>query len=96
MAKKKSSYRYRTKTIVRRARTGGGKFKNMIDGGAAGVLGTFLSKYIGGYGIPAAAIGVGYFRNNATLQTEGAREMGLLLGSQIPLLGGQTTIGGAY
>lgn len=97
--------RRKTRTITRyvksrsrrRSRYGGGGFKDMIDGGAAGLLGNFLTKYIGNYGIPAAALAVGYFRKNSVLKTEGSRELGLLIGSSLPFIGGsQTTIGGAY
>jgi len=97
MAKKKGGYKYKTKTVYKRARGGGGKYKNLIDGGAAGILGNVLSRFLGAYGIPAGAVAVGYFRNNATLQTEGARELGLLIGNQLPFIGGgQAGIGGSY
>jgi len=79
MAKRKYKYRTRTKTIYRKARGGGGSFKPIIDGILAGGLGGFLTGYLGSYSHPAASLGIGYFRNNNVLKTEGARELGILL-----------------
>jgi len=98
MAKTKYRTRYvKAKRVYRRGRSGGGKYKNIIDGVLAGILGNIASKYLGSYGIPAAAVGIGVYRKNVVLQTEGARELGLLIGNQLPFIGGgQTTIGGSY
>ena len=93
--KRRGGIRYRTKKVYARARGGGGKFKNLIDGFMAGAAGEFASKYIGNYGHPVATLGIGYFRRNATLQTEGARELGAMIVSQIGLGGGQAG-GGLY
>ena len=76
MAKRRSYRR-----TVRRARSFGGGMKPIIDGVLAGALGGVLTNYIGGYGHAAATVGVGYFRNNVTLKTEGAREIGAMLAS---------------
>jgi hypothetical protein len=72
--------------------------KPIIDGILAGIGGQLASKYIGAYGHPAVTLGVGLFRNNTTLKTEGARELGIALGSSIPFIGGAGPQGttGAY
>jgi hypothetical protein len=96
--------RRKTRTVYRYARRatrykrGSGKFNNIITGIIAGVLGSFASKYIGGYGHPAAAIGVGYFKNNSVLMTEGGRELGSQIAQMIPFVGGSTIggVGGTY
>jgi hypothetical protein len=92
MARRRGRTRYRTRTIVRRARTGGGSFKPIIDGFLAGAGGQFASKYVGIYGHPVATIGVGYFRNNNVLKTEGARELGAMLVAN--MVGGKLAGGG--
>ena len=91
MAKGKTKYKYKTKKVYAKARGGGGSFKPMIDGGLAGLIGQIATKWLGAYGHPVATLGVGYFRNNTTLKTEGARELGALLATKIPLLGGGTS-----
>jgi len=80
MAKRRRSYS-RARRVYRRARSSGGSMKPIIDGALAGALGGVLTNYIGGYGHAAATVGVGYFRNNVTLKTEGAREIGAMLAS---------------
>lgn len=83
----------RRKKYIRYARGGGGKFKPIIDGFIAGAGGEIASRFLGGYGHPVATLGVGYFRNNATLKTEGARELGAML---VSTLGGGGLTGGLY
>jgi len=86
----------RARRVVRRARSiGGGGLKPVLDGAMAGALGEFATKYVGGWGHPAATLGVGYFRNNVTLKTEGARELGAMIVSQFGFGGGQAG-GGLY
>jgi len=62
--------------------------KPMLDGFIAGFAGQFATKYIGNYGHPAATLAVGFFRKNQVLKTEGARELGAMLATNIPFLGG--------
>lgn len=93
--KRKGRIRYRTKTVIRRARSAGGSFKPIIDGFMAGAAGEFATKYLGNYGHPVATLGIGYFRNNVTLKTEGARELGAMIISQVGL-GGGAAGGGLY
>jgi len=78
--------------IYRRARGGGGKYKPIIDGLLAGAGGALASKYVGNIGHPAATLGVGFFRNNNVLKTEGARELGAIAIQQF--LGGGSVGGG--
>lgn len=78
----------RMRRIYRRARGGGGGLKPIIDGLIAGAAGGIATKFIGAYGHPAASIGVGYFRNNNVLKTEGARELGAMLVAQFTGGGG--------
>ena len=85
----------KARRYIRRARTiGGGGFKPIIDGLIAGAAGGLATKYVGGYGHPIACLGVGYFRNNNVLKTEGARELGAMLVRQFT--GGGVNGGGAY
>ena len=91
MAKAKIKYRTRAKKVYRRARGGGGQFKGLIDGFLAGAGGQVASKYIGVWGHPAAAMGIGYFRRNETLKILGAREAGAIAGQMF--LGGGQNIG---
>ena len=91
MAKRRVVYRTRAKKIYRRARGGGGSYKPLIDGFLAGAGGQVASKYIGVWGHPAAAVGVGYFRRNETLKVIGAREAGAIAGQMF--LGGGSNIG---
>lgn len=67
--------------VYRKARSGGGSYKPIIDGVLAGAAGGFASNYLGGYGQPIATLGIGYFRNNTTLKTLGAMQVGALLAS---------------
>ena len=98
MAKRKKSRRRASKSIRSYARGGGrgglGKLKPFIDGLLAGGIGQFASKYIGEWGHPAATAGVGFWQNNATLKTEGARELGAMLATKLPFIGGGTSISG--
>jgi hypothetical protein len=87
--------RYVKKYVRSRHRSSGG-FKPIIDGLIAGMGGQFASKYIGIYGHPAVSIGVGMFRNNQVLKTEGARELGAAIASQLPVIGGSSPYGGVY
>jgi hypothetical protein len=75
-------------------RKGGGKTNNLLWGFVAGLAGNLLSKYIGSYGHPAAAVGIGWWKNNQVLQVEGARELGSMIGSQLPFIGGGGAVGG--
>jgi len=78
--------------VYRRARSGGGSFKPIIDGVLAGAAGGLATKYIGNMGHPIATLGIGYFRNNNVLKTEGARELGAMLVTQF--VGGSNVGGG--
>lgn len=89
MAKKKKSYRKKN--------TGGNKMDNITWGLVAGGAGQVLSKWIGQYGHPAAAMGVGYLKNKPILLTEGARELGAIIAQQLPFIGGGGgNAGGGY
>ena len=79
--------------VYRRARSGGGSFKPLIDGALAGAAGGLATKYLGNMGHPIATLGIGYFRNNNVLKTEGARELGAMLVSQFA--GGGNVGGGS-
>ena len=68
--------------------------KPIIDGVLAGAGGSLATKYIGAYGQPVATLGVGYFRNNATLKTLGAMQIGTILVSSFT--GGNGTGNGGY
>lgn len=80
------------------ARGGGGSMKPLIDGMIAGAGGVAINKFlpVKGLGIPIAAIGVGYFRNNQVLKTEGSRELGAALASMFLGNGNSGTSGGTY
>lgn len=91
MAKAKFKYRTKIKKVYSKSRGGGGQFKSMIDGGLAGVGGQIAQRWLGAYGHPVATLAVGYWRKNNTLQTEGARELGALLATQLPIIGGGTS-----
>jgi len=96
MARRKTRtvYRTRVKRAYKRASTGG--MKPIIDGAISGFAGQFLSKWIGSYGHPAAAVAVGYWRKNNTLKTEGARALGAMLADKVPFLGGAGSQGGVF
>ena len=74
--------RYRSRPVYRRAvsraRSFGGGHKQVIDGVLAGAAGSFLNGKIP-YASPLANIGIGYFRNNSTLKTLGAMQLGAAL-----------------
>lgn len=86
----------RVRRIYARARGGGGALKPIIDGFLAGAAGGLATKYLGAYGHPVATLGIGYFRNNAVLKTEGARELGATLVSQFVGNGIGTNAGGGF
>ena len=71
-------YRSRPRRYVRKARSFGGGHKQVIDGVLAGAAGSFLNGKIP-YASPLANIGIGYFRNNSTLKTLGAMQLGAAL-----------------
>jgi hypothetical protein len=71
----KTRYRTRYKKVYRKARSGGGSFKPIIDGLIVGVASNFLRGKIP-YADAITTLGVGYFRNNTTLKTLGAIELG--------------------
>jgi len=93
MAKAKTVYRY-VKAKAKRSRKRAGKtyfglnLSNVIDGGLAGISGQVAQRFIGAWGHPAATLGVGVWRKNAILQVEGSRELGALIGSMLPVIGG--------
>jgi hypothetical protein len=60
----------------------------MIDGGLAGAGGQIAQRWLGAFGHPAATVAVGWWRKNDTLITEGSRELGALLATKIPIIGG--------
>jgi len=78
---------------IGRARTAGGSFKPIIDGLLAGAAGGLATKYMGNMGHPVATLGIGYFRKNNVLKTEGARELGAMLVNQFA--GGSNVGGGS-
>ena len=86
MAKRKTRTVYRKAKRVYRRASGGG-FKPVIDGAIAGAAGNVASKFLGSYGMPAAAIGIGIWRKNSTLKTIGGLELGAMLSQNIPFLG---------
>lgn len=93
--RKKYSYRpryYRAKRYYRRARSGGGSFKPIIDGLLAGAGASLIKKYVNvPFADDIAVLGVGYFRKNDTLKTIGGMGLsGDLLGG----LGIGSTSGG--
>lgn len=63
----------------------------VIDGGIAGVGGQIAQRFLGPWGHPLATVAVGWWRKNETLQTEGARELGALIGQMLPVIGGGTS-----
>ena len=96
MAKKtRTRYRTRAKKVYRRARTGGGSQKQVIDGVLAGVGMSLARKFLPN--IPfiddAAVLGIGYFRNNPTLKIIGAMGVGQDIGGMLPIGQGMTTTG---
>ena len=93
MARRKTRYRTRTRTVYRRARGGGGKAKQIIDGVLAGAVGSYAGNFLGGFGEPAAYIGIGWFRKNSTLSTLGGVQLGAMLGS---MLGGGGSGNGGF
>lgn len=78
-ARRRGRVRTRTRTVVRRARTGGGGLKPIIDGFIAGAGGQLASGFLGKFSHPVVTLGVGFFRNNNVLKVEGARELGAML-----------------
>ena len=88
MAKAKYKYRTKIKKVYSKSRGGGGSFKPFIDGGLAGIAGQIIQRWLGPWGHPLATAGIGYWRKNQTLQTEGARELGALVGTMLPMVGG--------
>jgi len=80
--RKKGGRRAVAKTVYRKARGGGGALKPILDGFLAGAGGALAAKYIGTWGHPAVTLGVGFFRNNNVLKTEGARELGAMAVAQ--------------
>jgi hypothetical protein len=76
MARRRSYKKY-----YRKARTFGGGMKPVIDGLLVGAATGFLRGKIP-YADPIATLGIGYFRNNATLKVLGGVELGeALLGN---------------
>jgi len=63
------------KKYYRRARSAGGSMKPIIDGVLVGVASGFLAGKIP-YSNAVVSLGVGYFRNNTTLKTLGAVQLG--------------------
>ena len=65
--------------------------KEVIDGGLAGFGGQIAQKWLGPWSHPAATLLVGMWQGNKTLQTEGARELGAMIATMIPVIGGGTS-----
>jgi len=63
------------KRTYRRARSFGGGMKPVIDGLMVGAAAGFLRGKVP-YADPIATLGIGYFRNNATLKVLGGVELG--------------------
>ena len=93
-ARRRTRYRTRIKRVYR-GRGGGGGLKPVVDGAIAGVAGGILQKWLGKWAIPGAAVAVGMWRKNATLKTEGGRELGLMISQGLPFFGGNGGNGGA-
>jgi len=93
MARRRTRYRTRTKTIYRRARSAGGSMKPIIDGALGGIVGAVANKYMPGWGGGLGLLGVGYFRNNSTLKVMGGVQVGLKAAGMIPFLGTNGTTG---
>ena len=75
--RRKYRYKTRTRTVYRKARSGGGSLKPIIDGVLAGAGATLIRKFVNfPYVDDLAVLGVGYFRNNNTLKTIGAMGLG--------------------
>lgn len=95
MAKRRRSTRRRaaTRTVTRYARPKGGfgNLKPIINGLLAGGLGQVAQRWIGAWGHPAATLGVGMWQNDTVLKTEGSRELGALIATKIPFIGGGTS-----
>jgi len=91
MAKAKTKYKTRIKKVYAKSKSFGGGFKSEIDGGIAGFAGQILTRWLGAWGHPVATVVVGHWRNNSTLKTEGARELGAQAATMIPILGGGTS-----
>ena len=94
-ARTRTVYR-RARPYVRRARSAGGTGnKPIIDGFIAGLGAEVGQKFLGQYGAPAAILGVGIFRRNATLKTIGSMQLGSIVGEMIPgIAGGGSALGG--
>lgn len=97
------AYRYAAPRARRYARGGGLKgmlggaaTKPIVDGLLAGAGGQILTKWLGNWGHPVATVGVGLWQNNNALKTEGARELGAMLATMLPFVGGGRTPGGVY
>jgi S-methylmethionine-dependent homocysteine/selenocysteine methylase len=91
VARRRTARRY-----VRRARSFGGGQKQIVDGLLGGVGASLGSKYLGSYGAGAGYLAVGYFRNNNTLKTLGAVQLGQQIAGMIPMIGGGATNGGLF
>lgn len=89
MAKKKTKGKTVTKYV--KSKGGFGNFKPIIDGGLAGLIGQIAQRWIGAWGHPAATLGVGMWQNNTTLKVEGSRELGALIATKLPFIGGGTS-----
>ena len=83
MARTRTRYRTRVKRVYSRSRGGGGKAKQIIDGVLAGAVGSYAGNFLGGFGQPAAYIGIGWFRKNSTLSTLGGVQLGQMLGGML-------------
>jgi len=92
MARRRRSYT-RSRKVYRRARTGGGSFKPIIDGIIVGAAGSFLRGRIP-YSDALIPLGVGYFRNNTTLKTIGAMNLGQQLLGTVGVGGSNGSNGG--
>ncbi len=91
LAKRKiTKRRAATRTVTRYAKPKGGfgNLKPVIDGLLAGGAGQILQRWLGEFGHPVATVGVGFWQNNTTLKTEGSRELGALIATKIPFIGG--------
>jgi len=92
--KRKYRTRYRTKKVYRRARTSGGKYKDVIDGVLAGAGSILIKKYINiPFADDLALLGVGYFRRNPTLKVLGG--VGIA-GDLLGMVGMNNTNKGGY
>jgi len=81
--RKKTTTRYRTRTVYRRARSSIGSTKGIIDGAIAGAVSSIAEGFFGGWGSVIGTLATGYFMKNNTLKTIGGFQLGDMIGDMI-------------